>query len=166
MAWQASCSLIKLSGVPPISVVSSVARTQFGSLCCTPTSKALIPLIDSFLVDAPCGASIGPRSHSYVPRVPRGLRVTNVHHVGVLVVLDAENHVGLGPLAPSANVPSERHRSTPHDRRARLCPSLPSGEPGPLGGTGIDEECYLVDLASSRMLVSKIKPCMCKYELI
>ena len=25
--------------------------------------------------------------------------------------------------------------------------------------------CYLVDLASSHMLVSKIKPCMCKYEL-
>jgi flagellar biosynthesis protein FliP len=26
--------------------------------------------------------------------------------------------------------------------------------------------CYLVDPASSHMLVSKIKPCMCKYELI
>ena len=31
---------------------------------------------------------------------------------------------------------------------------------------GVDEECYLVDPASSHMLVSKIKPCMCKYELI
>lgn len=28
------------------------------------------------------------------------------------------------------------------------------------------EGCYLVDPASSHMLVSKIKPCMCKYELI
>ncbi|KAF7807836.1 hypothetical protein G2W53_039997 [Senna tora] len=28
------------------------------------------------------------------------------------------------------------------------------------------EDCYLVDPASSHMLVSKIKPCMCKYELI
>uniref|UniRef100_A0A7N2N7U0 Uncharacterized protein n=3 Tax=Pentapetalae TaxID=1437201 RepID=A0A7N2N7U0_QUELO len=37
---------------------------------------------------------------------------------------------------------------------------------GPPGGAGIDEECYLVDPASSHMLVSKIKPCMCKYELI
>ncbi|KAF7807867.1 hypothetical protein G2W53_040028 [Senna tora] len=26
------------------------------------------------------------------------------------------------------------------------------------------EDCYLVDPASSHMLVSKIKPCMCKYE--
>lgn len=31
---------------------------------------------------------------------------------------------------------------------------------------GVAEECYLVDPASSHMLVSKIKPCMCKYELI
>ncbi len=30
----------------------------------------------------------------------------------------------------------------------------------------VEEECYLVDPASSHMLVSKIKPCMCKYELI
>lgn len=26
------------------------------------------------------------------------------------------------------------------------------------------KDCYLVDPASSHMLVSKIKPCMCKYE--
>lgn len=31
---------------------------------------------------------------------------------------------------------------------------------------GVAEGCYLVDPASSHMLVSKIKPCMCKYELI
>lgn len=30
----------------------------------------------------------------------------------------------------------------------------------------VEEECYLVDPASSHMLVSKIKPCMCKYEQI
>ena len=33
-------------------------------------------------------------------------------------------------------------------------------------GAVVNEECYLVDPASSHMLVSKIKPCMCKYELI
>lgn len=140
--------------------------TQFGSLCCIPASKALVPLVDSFLVDAPRGASAGPRSRPRVPRVPRGLRVADVDRAGVLVASDAERHVGLGPLAPFANVPSERLRSAPHDRRARPCPSSPSGKPGPPGGAGIDEECYLVDPASSHMLVSKIKPCMCKYELI
>ena len=34
-------------------------------------------------------------------------------------------------------------------------------------GVGLSTRtCYLVDPASSHMLVSKIKPCMCKYELI
>ena len=93
MAWQAPCSRIELSGVLSISVVSSVARTQFGSLCCIPAFKALVPLVDSFLVDAPTG----PRSRPRVPRVPRGLRVADVDHAGVLVASDAENHVGLGP---------------------------------------------------------------------
>ena len=100
MAWQAPCSRIELSGVLPISAVSSVARTQFGSLCCIPAFKALVPLVDSFLVDAPHGASAGPRSCPRVPRVPRGLRVAEVDHVGVLVASDAEHHVGLGPSAP------------------------------------------------------------------
>lgn len=31
--------------------------------------------------------------------------------------------------------------------------------------TVVSRPCYLVDPASSHMLVSKIKPCMCKYEL-
>ena len=51
---------IELSGVLPINIVSSVAWTQFGSLCCIPASKALVPLVDLFLVGAPCGASTGP----------------------------------------------------------------------------------------------------------
>lgn len=33
-------------------------------------------------------------------------------------------------------------------------------------GLAVSDECYLVDPASSHMLVSKIKPCMCKYERI
>ena len=37
---------------------------------------------------------------------------------------------------------------------------------GPFAGVDVAKECYLVDPASSHMLVSKIKPCMCKYELI
>ena len=69
-----------------------------------------------------------------------------------------------GLRLPLPTYQSERHRSAPHDRRARPRLSLPSGEPGPPGGAGIDEECYLVDPASSHMLVSKIKPCMSKYK--
>ena len=37
---------------------------------------------------------------------------------------------------------------------------------GLCAGVEVGKECYLVDPASSHMLVSKIKPCMCKYELI
>ncbi|KAF3437853.1 hypothetical protein FNV43_RR20609 [Rhamnella rubrinervis] len=46
-----------------------------------------------------------------------------------------------------------------HDCRARCGPSTPAA----LGSRGIGiKECYLVDPASSHMLVSKIKPCMYK----
>ena len=34
------------------------------------------------------------------------------------------------------------------------------------GGIPYSDLSYLVDPASSHMLVSKIKPCMCKYKLI
>ncbi|EXC10888.1 hypothetical protein L484_002552 [Morus notabilis] len=34
-----------------------------------------------------------------------------------------------------------------------------------LGGCEVEKECYLVDPASSHMLVSKIKPCMCNWTL-
>ena len=33
-------------------------------------------------------------------------------------------------------------------------------------GADVGKECYLVDPASSQRLVSQIKPCMCKYDLI
>ena len=33
-------------------------------------------------------------------------------------------------------------------------------------GPGVSEGSYLVDPASSHMLVSKIKPCMSKYKLL
>lgn len=36
----------------------------------------------------------------------------------------------------------------------------------PLSGCVVNGRRYLVDPASSHMLVSKIKPCMSKYELI
>ncbi|KAF3969136.1 hypothetical protein CMV_007048 [Castanea mollissima] len=141
MAWQAPCSRIELSGVLPISAVSSVARRLERN-------------------SGPCVAYL-PRRHSR-PRVPRVpcLLIVDVDYAGMLVALDAEHYVGLGPLAPFANIPSERYCSAPHDRRAHPCPSLPSGEPGPPGDAGIDEECYLVDPASSHILVSKIKSCM------
>ncbi len=48
-----------------------------------------------------------------------------------------------------------------------LCPPS-AGRGDGRGGVpaSLEDVCYLVDPASSHMLVSKIKPCMCKYELI
>ena len=59
------------------------------------------------------GALVGPRNRPHVTRVPHGLRVATMDHVGVLVALDAKRYMGLGPLAPFANIPSEHHHSTP-----------------------------------------------------
>ena len=50
--------------------------------------------------------------------------------------------------------------------RCERLPRPPRSRPAGRAGVGVGEECYLVDPASSHMLVSKIKPCMCKYELI
>lgn len=62
----------------------------------------------------------------------------------------------------------------PRSFRVRECPSevlapQPRRERG-VGTRGpraarVTEDSYLVDPASSHMLVSKIKPCMCKYKL-
>ena len=45
-------------------------------------------------------------------------------------------------------------------------PTVPKRTRGAHAAHSIVEECYLVDPASIHMLVSKIKPCMCKYEQI
>jgi hypothetical protein len=55
-------------------------------------------------------------------------------------------------------------RSNDGHAPSRLTPSPVLGQPS--GGIDVVNGCYLVDPASSHMLVSKIKPCMCKYELI
>ena len=62
-----------------------------------------------------------------------------------------------GPCAPDVRFQSVLSQDM-HDRRARCGFSRAS----PASSDG----CYLVDPASSHMLVSKIKPCMCKYEPI
>lgn len=67
----------------------------------------------------------------------------------------------LGPL-----LSPERVACTMNDGRTRSAPLQSPWDGGPRAGCGVAEECYLVDPASSHMLVSKIKPCMCKYELI
>ncbi|KAG5568982.1 hypothetical protein H5410_064026 [Solanum commersonii] len=77
---------------------------------------------------------------------------------------DSVDAAGMGP-SPAPYLP-ERNERTPCERRPRrFGPARPSGG-GLMRAACVAEECYLVDPASSHMLVSKIKPCMCKYEQI
>ena len=78
-------------------------------------------------------------------------------------ISDAEHQRGGGPLRPPI-VHSKPCRSM----RTTVVP-VASRRPSRSSvwrGADVEEECYLVDPASSHMLVSKIKPCMCKYEQI
>lgn len=91
-------------------------------------------------------------------------------------------HPALGRSAPVSG------RAVARDRRGPsvvpLAPLVRFGSGSPVGGAlsrsraesvesehaapraaRVTEDSYLVDPASSHMLVSKIKPCMCKYKL-
>lgn len=96
----------------------------------------------------------------------RRLRAALAAHGRRLVLRDAEHEykgrgrrvLGLDPPAEPQNASSLRTTVAPVlDRRPRR---------GDHAARGVARECYLVDPASSHMLVSKIKPCMCKYEQI
>ena len=135
-----------------------------GILCCVPIAMAIgclaVPLLSHSLRG--CWADhIAPRAPS-VPADRRG-------RVGARALdraLGCGTFRGRGVSAPSARrthfVPRRERRSCPvsgprkpHRRRA-----------GARAVPDVAKECYLVDPASSHMLVSKIKPCMCKYEQI
>ena len=82
---------------------------------------------------------------------------------------------GLGTLisrrGPVPQVATERNTASTRrvitDGRSTCFGPAPRARPARRAvHVGIVEGCYLVDPASSHMLVSKIKPCMCKYELI
>lgn len=89
-------------------------------------------------------------------------RVVCTAHGAVPECWDTEPYVGNGVFDPCLSSLKRSLLGT-NDGCARLDPPfVRSGS----CGADVKEECYLVDPASSHMLVSKIKPCMCKYELI
>lgn len=78
------------------------------------------------------------------------------------VLRDAEHCAGMLPRR-GCGCPIKRSSLETNDGRARVDPPASSGR---AHARRRHRGCYLVDPASSHMLVSKIKPCMCKYELI
>ncbi|PHT61173.1 hypothetical protein BC332_34924 [Capsicum chinense] len=132
----------------------------------------------------PCNVRMGSSARHLLPGVGAGVgrastehldarRVSYVRHVRHYQVLS----IALRPLhfvrganrkVALASLDSYLPRTTllANDGRAHLefvC--APAGRPGSCDAD-VDEECYLVDPSSSHMLVSKINPCMCKYEQI
>ncbi|KAL0287775.1 UNVERIFIED_CONTAM: hypothetical protein Sangu_2679400 [Sesamum angustifolium] len=81
------------------------------------------------------------------PRAPCALRWTTA---SLPDLSDAENTVGMRPRASVC----------PETSVLRFVRTTPVAVLGSSMRGGVGEECYLVDPASSHMLVSKIKPCM------
>ena len=91
--------------------------------------------------------------------VSRASPVGLLHFACRACSLDAVDPCGPWPL----------RRPLPAASQTRVMASGRDGSPLLRGGPSVGDPLvgrYLVDPASSHMLVSKIKPCMCKYELI
>ena len=145
----------------PVSCVAFLTRRN---LCClTPRH--------------PPGGPRGPRGGLSCAG-PRPLRGRRGRLTARLVLLSRGRWASRGSLGSGmlrkregtclALAPTPRETKTPRTTARRRWPPgsrLISGSGGACG-VGVVRGCYLVDPASSHMLVSKIKPCMCKYELI
>ncbi|KAL2224888.1 UNVERIFIED_CONTAM: hypothetical protein Sindi_3006400 [Sesamum indicum] len=133
------------------------ALAAVGFLCCIPIAKAFhCPERPVFALRCTLGAAArgGPQGARCVPRPAHGRTCPGRWPIASSPDLsDAEHTVGTRPrplFAPKASV----------RRFVRTTPATVLGSSHAGGGVG--EECYLVDPASSHMLVSKIKPCMYK----
>ncbi|KAL2225529.1 UNVERIFIED_CONTAM: hypothetical protein Sindi_3000700 [Sesamum indicum] len=115
---------------------------------------SIVPNVPFSPCAAPLGAAArgGPQGARCVPRPAHGRTCPGRWPIASSPDLsDAEHTVGTRPrplFAPKASV----------RRFVRTTPATVLGSSHAGGGVG--EECYLVDPASSHMLVSKIKPCM------
>ena len=113
----------------------------------------------------PSGATGRTQCHALCPEHAPEIGVVASVHECMVVLSDAERSLGEGSRPRS----SDATHFVPRLKR-RSCLVLASftalsAHRVPCGAD-VAKECYLVDPASSHMLVSKIKPCMCKYELI
>ena len=175
MARQARCSRIELPGVRPIIVAPSHAQCSgrpSGFLCWIPAATEVLPLDDPLSLPArPSGRWQDPEAARERPGAPRPTRSGSPRTSRARSCSRMRKAVpGLGassrrPARPE-RAPSRRSTRTIAPARVEKGVVPPAGASPRSRGGRIAEECYLVDPASSHMLVSKIKPCMCKYELI
>ena len=108
-----------------------------------------------------------PPSPSSPARRPAGERQSRQKEAAASVVAPSRRPAARPLPPPRPPLPGANWWTLPpspsQERGRRPRPPRPISRAS-LGGAGQDS--YLVDPASSHMLVSKIKPCMCKYELI
>jgi hypothetical protein len=169
---------IGLRGLP-----GSLLAHRTGSTYAPSFEGVLLGVVPGFLCFVPNEmASMSPKS-PHPPNSPRGLVGG---HEGVGPRPSTQRHPTSSSRcrrsSPCSRMPKAQRTggARPHPvekrpgrvaRRSRpprttpRCPGPPAHAVGALG-VGVVRGCYLVDPASSHMLVSKIKPCMCKYELI
>ena len=141
-----------------VSDASRVSCASIGFLYLLPVVKeCCLSLTLSFLDSCGQGEDIVAAPVPLASCVPHGAHLTTVPRL-LLDASDTENSVGFWVFAPSMS-DSKRFVAI-HVRLSCSVAGFPARR------LASAKECYLVDPASSHMLVSKIKPCMCKYELI
>ena len=146
-------------------VRSSYPGGAIGILCCIPESMETGCLAIPHPSRVPRGHGSDVNRGRCPKRATRSSVAALVHRRSI-VLSDAERLAGAGSRPPFVRCYAFHVLDT-HDACAprRALSAARSVRRGPRGAN-VPKECYLVDPASSHMLVSKIKPCMCKYELI
>ena len=160
--WQAPCRMASNCRTALLLSSPTLGAWSVGILCCLP----IVKVFGCVALPIPAHASRGygaDNNHARCPvcavDVVRPRRYSRVRSCSGM--WNATRRRVFDPIVYPSHCPSTRR--TPVRRLGLSSAPAAGGEPC---DADVTKECYLVDPASSHMLVSKIKPCMCKYELI
>lgn len=135
-----------------------------------PGRETTFPVLPTFEKASSCGCK-----ECFLPGFHHAVEVSEdpeVTHVFRHVQASKQASNGQGGTRGGTVLSDSVHAANPPGRppvrvlNIRLPTILDALPARPRPSRGSPDGCYLVDPASSHMLVSKIKPCMCKYELI
>jgi hypothetical protein len=165
LRWRMSCDGLVTAGRTP-TVVRPTDDVMSLQLC-----GHRAHAIDKYLRDAtrPTGSGLSYLFPS--SRVPSGHDASVAKRLRCCLVVSAAKAGITKATSPTLLVPDAAHTTGLWPFGAPfLSKSLQKNDSWPVragaSASSSTRTCYLVDPASSHMLVSKIKPCMCKYELI
>lgn len=156
---------IELSNSGPLQSVSHAANVPWGRnrdpVLRTSIDGNRMPKQSPFR-PVPLGATERTQSRALCPEHAPEAGAAASDHRCTCVLSDAERSLGVGPRPRSSDA---THFVPRLERRSCLVLASSAASSARRGPCVADvaQECYLVDPASSHMLVSKIKPCMSKY---